>query len=78
METIGLGVLMFTGVILSLVAVLMVARSQLVASGEVELTINDDGMTDSQTERDHGGVGRDARLAPSAWRDFGAGCQRLG
>lgn len=49
METIGLGVLMFTGVILSLVAVLMVARSKLVASGEVELTINDDTVLKMET-----------------------------
>ncbi len=49
METIGLGVLMFTGVILSLVAVQMVARSQLVASGEVELTINGDTVLKMET-----------------------------
>ena len=37
-----LGVLAFVVVILSLVSLLMVARSQLVASGEVTITINDD------------------------------------
>ncbi len=37
-----LGVVMFTVVILSLVAVLAVAKSKLVSSGEVTLTINDD------------------------------------
>jgi Na+-transporting NADH:ubiquinone oxidoreductase subunit F len=42
MDTIALGVVMFTVVILALVAVLMVARSRLVAAGEVELVINDD------------------------------------
>ncbi len=42
METIGLGVLMFTGVILSLVAILMVAKNKLVAGGEVDLVINDE------------------------------------
>jgi len=42
METIGLGVLMFTVVILLLVAVLMFAKSKLVASGEVTILINDD------------------------------------
>lgn len=42
METIALGVLMFTVVILALVGILMVARNKLVASGEVELTINGD------------------------------------
>ncbi len=42
METIALGVFMFIAVILSLVAVLMVAKSYLVASGEVTITINDD------------------------------------
>jgi len=40
--TIGLGVFMFIAMILSLVGVLMVARSRLVASGEVVITINDD------------------------------------
>ena len=42
MDTIALGVVMFTVVILALVAVLMVARGKLVAAGEVELVINDD------------------------------------
>ena len=42
METIGLGVLMFTVVILLLVAVLMFAKSKLVASGNVTIVINDD------------------------------------
>lgn len=37
-----LGVVMFTVVILSLVAVLAVAKSKLVSSGEVTITINDD------------------------------------
>lgn len=49
METIGLGVLMFTGVILALVAVLMVARGKLVAAGEVNLIINDDKVMKIQT-----------------------------
>lgn len=40
--TIGLGVFMFIAVILSLVSFLMVARSKLVASGDVVITINDD------------------------------------
>lgn len=42
MQIIGLGVIMFTGVIVSLVVVLMVARSKLVHLGEVTITINDD------------------------------------
>ncbi|MEM9593318.1 MAG: NADH:ubiquinone reductase (Na(+)-transporting) subunit F [Acidobacteriota bacterium] len=42
METIILGVVMFVAVILSLVFGLMVARSYLVPSGEVTITINDD------------------------------------
>lgn len=41
-ETIAIGVLMFTGVILSLVVVLMLAKSKLVAGGEVDVVINDD------------------------------------
>ncbi len=42
MITVLLGVAMFTGVILSLVAVLMVAKRRLVAGGEVCIGINDD------------------------------------
>ncbi len=42
MVEVGLGVLMFTLVIVSLVVVLMVARRQLVAAGEVTIVINDD------------------------------------
>lgn len=40
--TIVLGVIMYTFVILCLVAVLMMARSRLVSSGEVSITINED------------------------------------
>lgn len=40
--TIALGVIMFTGVILSLVMILLVAKSRLVASGDVRIIINDD------------------------------------
>ncbi len=40
--TIALGVLMFTVVILSLVTILLVAKSKLVASGDVRILINDD------------------------------------
>jgi len=42
MLTVLMGVAMFCFVILSLVAVLLVAKSQLVASGEVTITINED------------------------------------
>jgi Na+-transporting NADH:ubiquinone oxidoreductase subunit F len=42
MSTIALGVTMFTGVILALVVVMLVARSRLVASGAVTIVINDD------------------------------------
>ncbi|MEM6455183.1 MAG: NADH:ubiquinone reductase (Na(+)-transporting) subunit F [Acidobacteriota bacterium] len=42
METIGLGLFMFSFVILSLVGVLMVARRFLVPSGEVTILINND------------------------------------
>ena len=42
MITVLLGVAMFTGVIVSLVAVLMVAKSKLVASGDVQIGINGD------------------------------------
>ena len=42
MNTVLLGVVMFSVVILSLVAILMVARKRLVASGDVSILINDD------------------------------------
>ena len=42
MITVLLGVAMFTGVILSLVALLMVAKNRLVASGDVAISINGD------------------------------------
>ena len=42
MVTVGLGVFMFTFVIVSLVAVLMVARRELVSTGDVTILINDD------------------------------------
>ena len=42
MNTVLLGVAMFSVVILSLVAILMIARKRLVASGDVSILINDD------------------------------------
>ena len=42
MVTISLGVAMFTLTIVSLVGLLMVARRQLVATGDVAITVNDD------------------------------------
>ena len=42
MTTIALGVFMFTFVIVTLVAFLMVARSKLVATGEVTILVNED------------------------------------
>ncbi len=42
MITVGLGVFMFTSVIVTLVVVLMLARRELVATGEVTITVNDD------------------------------------
>ena len=42
MVTITLGVAMFTVVIVSLVGVLLLARGQLVATGDVTITVNDD------------------------------------
>ena len=42
MVTVSLGVVMFTFVIVSLVGLLMVARRQLVATGEVTITVNGD------------------------------------
>jgi Na+-transporting NADH:ubiquinone oxidoreductase subunit F len=42
METIVFGVAMFTAVVLALVAVILVARSRLVATGDVTILINDE------------------------------------
>ena len=42
MLTVGLGVFMFTFTIVSLVGLLMAARSRLVATGDVNITVNDD------------------------------------
>ena len=42
MVTVTLGVAMFTFVIVSLVGLLMAARRQLVATGEVTITVNGD------------------------------------
>jgi Na+-transporting NADH:ubiquinone oxidoreductase subunit F len=42
METVVLGVAMFTGVVLSLVFLIMLARSRLVASGKVSILVNDE------------------------------------
>ena len=40
--TVGLGVLMFTLVILALVVILLAAKAKLVSSGDVKIIINDD------------------------------------
>ena len=40
METFGLGVLLFTLIVLALVTIIMVARSRLVSTGSVNITIN--------------------------------------
>jgi Na+-transporting NADH:ubiquinone oxidoreductase subunit F len=50
---ITLGVVMFTGIIMALVAVILAARSQLVSSGSVHITINDD--TDKSIDCNAGG-----------------------
>ena len=42
MVTVALGVFMFTFIIVTLVGVLMVARRELVATGDVTITVNDD------------------------------------
>ena len=42
MLSIGLAVVMFTAVVLMLVALLMVARRKMVASGDVAITVNED------------------------------------
>ena len=42
METFGLGVVFFTLIVLSLVAIISIARSKLVSSGDVNIIINDE------------------------------------
>ena len=54
MTTVLLGVGMFTGTIVSLVAVLMLARRRLVATGEVTITVNGD--PDKALTADAGGT----------------------
>ena len=44
MENIILGVLMFTGIVTALVALILIAKSRLVASGLVKVLINDQKM----------------------------------
>ena len=41
-QTVVLGVAMFTGVVMSLVALILFARSRLVSAGDVRILINDD------------------------------------
>jgi len=53
MNEIILGVVMFTGVILALVALILIARGKLVASGNINILINDD--ADAQIEVPVGG-----------------------
>lgn len=48
--TIFLGVFMFTAVIVSIVAILMMARSRLVSTGDVTISINDDPANEFVTE----------------------------
>ncbi|MEM7482749.1 MAG: NADH:ubiquinone reductase (Na(+)-transporting) subunit F [Acidobacteriota bacterium] len=50
MTTIALGVFMFTFVILALVTVVLLAKSRLVASGDVTIHINDDPALDLKTK----------------------------
>ncbi|MGB5519001.1 MAG: 2Fe-2S iron-sulfur cluster-binding protein, partial [Gammaproteobacteria bacterium] len=42
MLEIGLGVTMFTGIVLALVAVILIARSKLVSTGSVDILVNDE------------------------------------
>ena len=44
MIEIGLGVALFTGLILCLVVVILAIRAKLVATGAVVITVNDDGL----------------------------------
>ncbi len=63
MTTILMGTGMFTGVILALVGLLLVARSRLVAAGEVEIVLNDD---ESKAIRTPAGGICSARWPPTA------------
>ena len=52
METVVYGVIGFTVVILACVAVLLIARSRLVASGNVKIEINDEEAEKIKTVQD--------------------------
>ena len=49
LQLILLGVIMFTGVVISLVFVLLAAKAKLVSSGDVTIRINDDPENDLVT-----------------------------
>ena len=42
MATFALGILLFTLIVVALVGIIMAARSKLVATGDVKITINDE------------------------------------
>ena len=52
MITVTLGVFMFTFVIVSLVGLLMVARRELVATGDVTITVNEEAAKALKTHAD--------------------------
>ena len=69
MFTVFLGVLMFTGVVVSLVVILMIARSVLVASGQVVIRINGDPDNDLKVPAGDtllGSLGANGIFIPSA------------
>ena len=75
MTEVVLGVVMFTGVILALVAVLLGARKRLVTSGDVSITINDDPSKAFKTESGNtllGALSGHGILIPSACGGKGA------
>ncbi|MGB1557019.1 MAG: NADH:ubiquinone reductase (Na(+)-transporting) subunit F, partial [Oceanococcaceae bacterium] len=49
MTEIMLGVALFTGIVLALVTIILAARSKLVASGNVKITINDEKVIEAPT-----------------------------
>ena len=66
MENFILGVTLFTGIILALVAIILIARSMLVASGAVEILINDERTIKAPAgSKLLGALGRHVALPPN-------------
>ncbi len=70
MSTAIIGVLMFTGIIVALVCMILVARKQLVPAGDVKITINHQNKSRCQRRKTAGGsrISGDLCLVCMRWR----------